>query len=67
MRYILEQHISTYDRYVKTHSFRRVRRKFRDKTPNTEVPYRTTIRKLVKKVHAVGSFLEKKETKYHAF
>ena len=63
MRYrpTLEQLIIMYDCYIKTHSFRRVCRKFQVNFPNTEVPHRIIICRLVKKVHATDSVLDKKK------
>lgn len=63
IKYSVEQRVFMYDNYVKYSSWRKCCRKFRRKYPEVTVPCKSTIYKLVKKVHKTGSVLDKKKTR----
>ncbi|PNF15704.1 hypothetical protein B7P43_G12455 [Cryptotermes secundus] len=62
-RYSLEKRVFIYDCYVKTHSYKSCRRKFRHKFPETTCPSGDTISKLVKKVRTHGILIDRKPLK----
>ncbi|PSN57363.1 hypothetical protein C0J52_02895 [Blattella germanica] len=60
MRYSTEQSIFICSTFMKQHSWRRCRRKFRRRYPDAPVPDRTTICRLFKKFNETGSVANKK-------
>ena len=60
MRYSTEQRIFICSTFMKQHSWRRCRRKFRRRYPDAPVPDRTTICRLFKKFNETGSVANKK-------
>lgn len=60
VRYTLEQRVFMYDAYVKSGSARKVRRRFRRKFQDVSVPHRETVHRIVNKVRATGSLLDRK-------
>jgi hypothetical protein len=67
MRYSVQQRIFIYDTFVKRSSWKKFRRKFRRKYPNTAVPSKSIIYKKVAKFRANGSVLDMKKTKKKAY
>jgi hypothetical protein len=60
LRYILQQRVFVYDNFVKTESVGTVRRRFRDQFPDSAVPNRSCVHKIVNNLRETGSLRDKR-------